>query len=1209
MTLFVLILSLLFALPGALYADTYRLAPQGHVMALPQAVGKEWVLLLPPDSLIDNPTFGSYQFNGLEYGLAVVDQRQPMTWTFAQGAWSPFEIHNGIHDFNLRFCLMPNGSVWYGIGSEIAYKHNLAFWNGHRNSTVKTPNTAGIRSIWFDEGQGWCGCDWGQILRYDGDTWKQVPCPTLQHVNNLLPLGGGEWLAKTDDDHKFLRYDGTAWAMDPSGAQLTFPQFVLSHLYIKDNCIDNPYGLQLLHAAQSYFKSSCPVDTLRLPSHVPMHGLIWVHRTQPVTGMRNVLRKDFYQASEKAVVFIFCESDTVDAAGRHCATYARFTRVGLHSRIVLEIPPYVKPQQEGAYFRVGSRSANYEHGICFSDLTGDGHEDKYAVVTASGNRLNVYRLNMPGGDENYNIEIAEEAGLSGGSRTDKARVLYDEGCASADIDNDGDQDMLVTALYGGNVLYKQVSRGRFEEMADLLGLPQHSIGFSMNGAWGDINNDGHIDLYISNEDSTNRMYFNNGAGFFSDVTVASGLLTARGGGGSALADVDGDGDLDCFVPRRGVRDLFYENCGIAPGHSYPIFRECGVERGVAGADTIAHSVCGVFEDLDNDGDLDLYVCNMTGPNGLYRNDGFGHFKYISAASGLDDAGMSMSAVFLDADHDGYLDAYVGNRGQSRYYENRGDMRFVEATARAGAGYNGFLTGLAVWDREDDGDIDIFLSDGKGDSHGIINKRNDGRFIGLRLVGTTSNRDAVGARAWLYPGGQIGNADSLLALRHVASGGNYNGMNARRMHFGIPDGRAKDLLIRFPSGIEQRLYNVKPGQYYTIEEQSGWARARSLHKKWVARNLRSPLNRREALFGVAFFAVLALMHLLWIRRIWWRHRIALLSFVLPMVVFLLFFLPARNPFSLSSHLAPVGASLLFMTGGLFYGRRIWGGRGNETEVMEKLFFMLKGFFHGGWGARKFNRLMLYCSNLEPGVPISKAMREKLEESIRDYYHLLLPELERVIDHAATLPSTHRLCGPLEQELLVLSDALNQLNVSLKLNRVEPKILDSVRQKISGIKEMMDTLRQAINAQFATEVCQALKGLCEAEHLDLTMTEPGPSALWAMIRPVEFSQIMQNLIDNARAAVTACTHPQIGLCVRANIERIEIQIADNGSGVPDEFIPRLFREQRSSRSDSGGFGLYMSAQILRKYGGQIQLLQNGPVQETVFQIQLKRMHHAG
>jgi len=1176
---------------------------------MPKAISESWVLLLTPDSLINTPAIGSYQFNGLAYGLAVVDRRSPRTWVFEQGAWSHSKMNKGHHGFDLRFFLMPNGAVWRGIGSDIAYKHNLAFWDGQRYTKLYTPNTAGIRPVWFDQGEGWCGCDWGQILRYDGSVWVHVPCPTLHHVNNLLPLGGGQWLAITDDYHEFLRYDGNAWAMDPIAKQLTFPQFVLSYLNLKGNCIDNVYGRQLVNAAQCYFKPSCPVDTLRLPEYVQPKGVIWVHRDSPVIGLRSALRKDYHRASDQAVVFIYCEHDTLDAAGWQYVTYARFTRQGLHSRIVLEIPPYTYQHREGALFRVGSRSANFEHGICFSDLTGDGIEDKYSVVTASGNRLNVYRLDSGTVAEHANIEIAEEAGLSGGSRTDKARVLYDEGCTSADIDNDGDQDMLVTALYGGNVLYKQVTRGRFQEMADLLGLPQHSIGFSMNGAWGDVNNDGHIDLFISNEDSTNRMYLNNGAGFFSDVTVACGLLTGRGGGGSVLADVDNDGDLDLFVPRRGVRDFFYENCGAAPGHAYPIFKECGVERGVAGADTIAHSVCGVFEDVDSDGDLDLYVCNMTGRNGLFLNDGFGHFEDVSAASGLDDAGMSMSAVFLDADNDGDLDAYVGNRGQSRFYAQEEVGRFVDATASAMAGYHGFLTGLAVWDREGDGDIDIFLSDGKGDSHGIINQRNDRRFIGLKLLGTTSNRDAVGARAYLYPKGQLGNPDSLLAMRHVAAGGNYNGMNSRRIHFGIADNNPKDVLIRFPSGLERALSHVAPGHYYTVEEERGWARWRALYKKWVARNFYSPLNRREAFFAVAFFAVLAFMHLVWMRRIWWRPRMAYLSLVLPLAVFFLFFLPARNPFSLSSHLTPVGASLLFTAAGLFYGRRIWGMRGNKAEITEKLFFILKGFFHGEWGARKFNRLMLYCSNLDPATPVSKAMQERLEESIRDYYRLLLPEIERVIDYAAALPETHRLCGPLEQHLLALSDALNRFNVSLKLNRLEPEIIDSVVENISGIKQMMDTLRKTINTHFSTDVCLALEAMCEGVGIDITCAHTEQTALWAMIRPVEFSQIMQNLIDNARVAVATCAHPQMGITVNANFERIDINVADNGCGIPAEYMPRLFREQLSSRADEGGFGLFMSAQIVRKYGGRIELLQNGPHQETVFQIQLKRTHHVG
>ena len=120
-------------------------------------------------------------------------------------------------------------------------------------------------------------------------------------------------------------------------------------------------------------------------------------------------------------------------------------------------------------------------------------------------------------------EMAEEKGVTGPIMTSEGRVNYDEGTSSADVENDGDQDILVSSLYGPNLLFLQKRNGQFKESSLRRGLHQNR-GRSNSGIWGDVNNDGFVDLYVSNDDSTNRLYLNNGAGFFRDVTREAGLI-------------------------------------------------------------------------------------------------------------------------------------------------------------------------------------------------------------------------------------------------------------------------------------------------------------------------------------------------------------------------------------------------------------------------------------------------------------------------------------------------------------------------------------------------------------------------------------------------------------------------------------------------------------------------------------------------------------
>lgn len=1189
-----------------LTADQYHVTPQNRIVHLPEDLKISWAIVFPPESITNVMHF---QFTTPQNGWANFKDHKTAFWQLRNGEWSKYSFTE-MKFYNTGTLFSITGqNVWFTYNTSIPYKQNLYFFDGVSGQVVETPNTAGIRSLWLDSSDhGWAGCDWGQILEYNGENWYHVPCPTMHHIQKIFSVGRNEWYAITDKYFEFLHYDGNTWEMSTLPDSLFFEQFILVCQMFLDEALSAEVFKRFQNKVKHFFKQAVPSDTLIFSTYIKPGCYFWAHTNAPVMGCFTSLRKDFLNVPAEEIVFIANEKEKAVRNEFWIDTYAFFSREGLKRRVVVRMPAPEREQKNLPGFQIGAESQPFEHGICISDLTGDGYEDKYTIVTRGGNRLNIYQNYQPLNRSYQNAEMAEELGIDGPSRTEDAEVYYDEGTSSADIDNDGDQDLLVTSLYGKNILFKQGRKGRFREMGASIGV-KTNIGFSVSGAWGDVNNDGFLDLYISNQDLSNRLYLNNGAGFFEDVTKRAGLWQDRGGSGSAMADVDDDGDLDIFVPRRGMRNLLYINNGVENQRKIPQFSEKGLERGIAGVDTIAHSACGVFADVDNDGDLDLFVTNMTGCNRLYLNDGRGYFTDHTISAGFVNFAISVASVFLDADHDGDLDLYVGNRGLSRYYQNDGQGRFSDRTDEMQAGYEGFVSGMAVWDVNLDGDLDISISDDQSDSRCLKNLIDDNRFIMLYLYGTVSNRDAVGTKVYLYPFGSIGNKDSLLAMRQVESGGNSNGMNSRKIHFGIPDGKAKDLLIRFPSGICRRLSGLQSGETYTVYEEDGWPRHLSYFKKWVSRTVRSPLNQREALFVFSFLMLIIITHLFLIRSVWWTKKIALFSFVIPLGIFFLFYLSFFDPLSWLGHAVPFGISLLFCIAGIVYGRRIWGVWENEAEQLEKLFFILKGFFHGEWGARKFNRLMLYCSNLEPGEHVSQEMQQKLEESIRDYYALVLPEIERTSAYAAVLQLEGGIPHQLKCYSLELSKILNQLKIEVKLNTIEKKTINAVLEQISGLQRSLKSLRQSIHTFFSSDVCRIIKELCIDESLPVLLNCPLDNSFLGLIRPAEFSQIMRNLIDNAQRAVENSASPEIKISVKGNLDMIKVSVADNGKGVPAGFVTRLFREQLTSKMSEGGFGLYMADQTLRKYSGQIQLKQNGPDQETIFQIQLKRTNYAG
>ena len=242
----------------------------------------------------------------------------------------------------------------------------------------------------------------------------------------------------------------------------------------------------------------------------------------------------------------------------------------------------------------------------------------------------------------------------------------------ADFNNDGAEDIYVINL-GANALLQGDFDGNFVDVTSRAGVGNSGDGLS--GSWGEFDGDGYDDLYVVNRSgSSNIMYMNNGDGTFTDNTPASGTGSTKAGYGTAVGDYDNDGDLDIYVSNWGANELF-QNDGSG------VFTEVAASAGVNNS----QNALGVsFGDLDNDGDLDIYVVNQDGANALYINDGSGVFTDEAASAGVEDAaGAALGTAFGDIDNDGFLDIYVSNfEGQNVLYVNDGNANhYINVTLK------------------------------------------------------------------------------------------------------------------------------------------------------------------------------------------------------------------------------------------------------------------------------------------------------------------------------------------------------------------------------------------------------------------------------------------------------------------------------------------------------------------------------------------------
>ena len=247
------------------------------------------------------------------------------------------------------------------------------------------------------------------------------------------------------------------------------------------------------------------------------------------------------------------------------------------------------------------------------------------------------------------------------------------GIAFGDYDNDGDEDMYVSISGDENRLYQNQGDGTFIDVAMQAGVDDGSN--SICAVWGDVNNDGHLDLYVGNRLESNKLYFNNGDGTFSDRTAMAGVGNISKPRSVMMADIDNDGDVEIYVANLSAQNNMYLNNGDST------FTEAVFASNTA---DMLIAMGSLFFDYDNDGDQDLYLTHDNYQRYiLYQNQGNGTFVDVSQTSGTDYSGMGMGVDFGDYNNDGYLDLYITNLGPNTLLKNNGDGTFTDVSIDVG----------------------------------------------------------------------------------------------------------------------------------------------------------------------------------------------------------------------------------------------------------------------------------------------------------------------------------------------------------------------------------------------------------------------------------------------------------------------------------------------------------------------------------------------
>ncbi len=379
------------------------------------------------------------------------------------------------------------------------------------------------------------------------------------------------------------------------------------------------------------------------------------------------------------------------------------------------------------------------------------------------------------------------------------------GVCVGDVNNDFYPDIFMCNYY----IFLYLQDGFFIDVTDSFVLGRY---VSHSAAFGDIDNDGFLDLFVTTASGSNRLFRNIGGTGFVDITSSAGVDPSPGRSyGVSFADVNGDGFEDIYVVYADSRsNRLLKNNGDLTFTDMTSF--AGVPGGMCG------SVGVTFGDVDNDGDLDIFVCSgYSCEDFLYRNDGDFHFTNISAEAGVSDPLYGRSAQFLDSDNDGDLDLFIGDVERDRLFSNDGTGHFVEVTASCGISGSSSGMGNLVCDFDNDGDIDIFTVSSEGRAKLYRNNQDDDHFIQVRPVSVISNKSAIGTKVFLYDEGHLLDEEHLLGFREISSGSGYMSCNANIAHFGVLPGEY-DILCIFPSGIQTAATRVPNGTILSLVER-------------------------------------------------------------------------------------------------------------------------------------------------------------------------------------------------------------------------------------------------------------------------------------------------------------------------------------------------------------------------------------------------------
>ena len=483
-------------------------------------------------------------------------------------------------------------------------------------------------------------------------------------------------------------------------------------------------------------------------------------------------------------------------------------------------------------------------GCIMDDFNNDGHLDLIATSWGFYDQVKYFEND---GQGNFKDKTRESklTGITGGLN-----------CVQTDYNNDGYLDFFIPrgAWFREtgqipNSLIRNNGDGTFTDVTIFAGLVSYFP--TQTSIWSDVNQDGYLDLFVGNESTStfpcnNELFLNNGDGTFKNILAEANLSASKGlVKGAAFGDVNNDGWPDLYVSHLHAKNQLFLNEGVQNG--LPKFKDISISAKITEP---INSFPTWFWDYNNDGLEDIFVAGYGGDQEqrtaayftaqnylgkyvggdcrVYKNNGDGTFSDETKKMGLTDAMSAMGSNFGDIDNDGYLDFYLGTGSPqytdvipNRLFRNSASQKFQDVTSAGRVGHAQKGHGVAFGDYDNDGDQDIFTVIGgafQGDVYEdafFENPGNENSWVTLKLIGAKSNRAAIGARVKMVTTNKDGTDRTI--YRTVSSGSSFGG-NSLQLEIGLGAANAiKELEVTWPNGDRKKITEIEVNKFHKLLE--------------------------------------------------------------------------------------------------------------------------------------------------------------------------------------------------------------------------------------------------------------------------------------------------------------------------------------------------------------------------------------------------------